>query len=61
LPVGPFDPGSQRTLEQGLRKWVGEQTHFDLGYTEQGGDRAAAGRSRAAGMGHGPDPQLEHS
>ena len=35
LPFGPFDPGSQRTLEQGLRKWVGEQTHFDLGYTEQ--------------------------
>ncbi|HEY4275617.1 MAG TPA: hypothetical protein VGM68_09045, partial [Rhizomicrobium sp.] len=35
LPFGPFDPDSQRTLEQGLRKWVGEQTHFDLGYTEQ--------------------------
>ena len=35
LPFGPFDPGSQRTLEQGLRKWVGEQTRFDLGYTEQ--------------------------
>ena len=35
LPFGPFDPGSQRTLEQGLRKWVGEQTQFDLGYTEQ--------------------------
>jgi hypothetical protein len=35
LPFGPFDPGSQRTLEQGLRKWVGEQTHFELGYTEQ--------------------------
>src|SRR5215469_16336639 len=35
LPFGPFDPASQRTLEQGLRKWVGEQTHFDLGYTEQ--------------------------
>jgi hypothetical protein len=35
LPFGPFDPGSQRTLEQGLRKWVEEQTHFDLGYTEQ--------------------------
>ena len=25
----------QRTLESGLRKWVGEQTNFDLGYTEQ--------------------------
>ncbi|HUO02287.1 MAG TPA: hypothetical protein VMU31_05880 [Rhizomicrobium sp.] len=35
LPFGPFDPESQRTLEQGLRKWVGEQTRFDLGYTEQ--------------------------
>lgn len=35
LPFGPFDPVSQRTLEQGLRKWVGEQTRFDLGYTEQ--------------------------
>lgn len=35
LPFGPFDPGSQRTLEQGLRKWVEEQTHFELGYTEQ--------------------------
>jgi hypothetical protein len=35
LPFGPFDPASQRTLEQGLRKWVGEQTRFDLGYTEQ--------------------------
>jgi hypothetical protein len=35
LPFGPFDPDLQRTLEQGLRKWVGEQTHFDLGYTEQ--------------------------
>ena len=35
LPFGPFDPDSQRTLEQGLRKWVGEQTRFDLGYTEQ--------------------------
>jgi hypothetical protein len=35
LPFGPFDPAHHRTLEQGLRKWVGEQTHFDLGYTEQ--------------------------
>ena len=35
LPFGPFDPGRHRTLEQGLRKWVGEQTAFDLGYTEQ--------------------------
>ena len=35
LPFGPFDPATHRTLESGLRKWVGEQTHFDLGYTEQ--------------------------
>ena len=35
LPFGPFDPGHHRTLESGLRKWVGEQTRFDLGYTEQ--------------------------
>ena len=28
-------PAHHRTLEAGLRKWVGEQTHFDLGYTEQ--------------------------
>ena len=35
LPFGPFDPGADLTLEQGLRKWVGEQTQFDLGYTEQ--------------------------
>ena len=35
LPFGPFDPATQRTLESGLRRWVGEQTKFDLGYTEQ--------------------------
>ncbi len=35
LPFGPFDPAHDRTLELGLRKWVGEQTGFDLGYTEQ--------------------------
>lgn len=35
LPFGPFDPAYHRTLESGLRKWVGEQTRFDLGYTEQ--------------------------
>jgi hypothetical protein len=35
LPFGPFDPTTHRTLESGLRKWVGEQTKFDLGYTEQ--------------------------
>ena len=35
LPFGPFDPVHHRTLELGLRKWVGEQTRFELGYTEQ--------------------------
>ena len=35
LPFGPFDPTSHRTLESGLREWVGEQTQFELGYTEQ--------------------------
>jgi hypothetical protein len=35
LPFGPFDPATQRTLESSLRKWVGEQTRIDLGYTEQ--------------------------
>ncbi len=35
LPFGPFDPSTQRTLESGLRKWVEEQTHFEIGYTEQ--------------------------
>jgi hypothetical protein len=35
LPFGPFDPAYHRTLESGLRKWVGEQTKFELGYTEQ--------------------------
>ena len=31
LPFGPFDPADHRTLESGLRRWVGEQTKFDLG------------------------------
>jgi hypothetical protein len=35
LPFGPFDPARHRTLESGLRKWVGEQTRYELGYTEQ--------------------------
>jgi len=35
LPFGPFDPKSHRTLESGLRTWVGEQTYLDLGYVEQ--------------------------
>lgn len=35
LPFGPFDPFAHRTLESGLRTWVGEQTYLDLGYAEQ--------------------------
>ncbi|GAA0556237.1 NrtR DNA-binding winged helix domain-containing protein [Rhizomicrobium electricum] len=35
LPFGPFDPVAHRTLESGLRTWVGEQTYLDLGYVEQ--------------------------
>jgi hypothetical protein len=35
LPFGPFDPLHHRTLESGLRSWVGEQTSLDIGYVEQ--------------------------
>jgi hypothetical protein len=35
LPFGNFDPLSHRTLESGLRNWVGEQTRLQLGYVEQ--------------------------
>src|SRR5216684_9102867 len=35
LPSGPFDPAGHRTLELGLRAWVGEQTDLRLGYVEQ--------------------------
>ncbi|MDF2120083.1 NAD regulator [Roseiarcaceae bacterium H3SJ34-1] len=35
LPSGPFDPLSHRTLDIGLRAWVGEQTGVPLGYVEQ--------------------------
>jgi hypothetical protein len=35
LPFGPFDPLAHRTLESGLRAWVGEQTLLELGYVEQ--------------------------
>ena len=35
LPSGPFDPVGHRTLELGLRSWVGEQTRLPLGYVEQ--------------------------
>lgn len=35
LPYGPFDPARHRTFEIGLREWVVEQTHVNLGYVEQ--------------------------
>lgn len=35
LPFGPFDPAGDRTLELSLRRWVSEQTGFDIGYVEQ--------------------------
>ena len=51
LPFGPFDPADHRTLESGLRKWVGEQTNFDLGYTEQLYTFGDKGRHLSAGSG----------
>lgn len=50
LPFGPFDPVAHRTLDEGLRMWVAQQTKLRLGYVEQlytFGDR---GRLRAAGQ-----------
>ena len=35
LPCGPFDPAGHRTLEEGLRTWVDQQTGLPLGYVEQ--------------------------
>jgi hypothetical protein len=35
LPFGAFDPDGDRTLELSLRKWVSEQTGFEIGYVEQ--------------------------
>jgi hypothetical protein len=35
LPFGAFDPGRDRTLELGLRRWVRHWTGSDLGYVEQ--------------------------
>jgi hypothetical protein len=48
LPFGPFDPAHHRTLELGLRKWVGEQTRFEPGYTEQLYTFGDLGRHRSA-------------
>src|ERR1700716_4721552 len=49
LPFGPFDAGSHRTFEIGLRAWVEEQAGVRLGYVEAlytFGDR---GRDNEAG------------
>jgi hypothetical protein len=35
LPFGTFDPVAHRTIELGLREWVEEQAHLQLGYVEQ--------------------------
>jgi hypothetical protein len=51
LPFGPFDPAHHRTLESGLHKWVGEQTKFDLGYTEQLYTFGDKGRHQSLGAG----------
>lgn len=52
LPRGPFDPAGHRTLEEGLRTWVREQTDLHLGYVEQlytFGDRFRDPTERAGG------------
>jgi hypothetical protein len=52
LPAGPFDPVADRTLERGLRSWVGEQTRVYLGYVEQlytFGDRGRHPREAGGG------------
>jgi hypothetical protein len=54
LPFGPFDPAHHRTLESGLREWVGAQTHFDLGYTEQLYTFGDKGRHTPAAGARGP-------
>jgi hypothetical protein len=35
LPFGPLDPGSDRTLELGLRRYIREQTGLEVGHVEQ--------------------------
>ena len=35
LPFGPFVPDQHRTMEIGLRQWVGEQVGVELGHVEQ--------------------------
>jgi len=52
LPYGFFDPAGHRTLEEGLRAWVKEQTGLHLGYVEQlytFGDRFRDPKERKGG------------
>ncbi len=35
LPYGPFEPGTHRTFEIGVREWVSRQANVALGYVEQ--------------------------
>ena len=68
LPFGPFDPAHHRTLESGLRNWVGEQTklrswlyraalHFRRQGPASAGWRPACRRgARGVGRLSGADP-----
>ena len=52
LPCGPFDPAGHRTLDEGLRTWVDQQTGLPMGYVEQlytFGDRFRDPLERAGG------------
>ena len=52
LPAGPFDPGRDRTIDLGVRRWVREQAGLELGYVEQlytFGDRNRDPRERRGG------------
>ena len=52
LPSGPFDPDGDRTMEEGLRRWVAEQTGLAVGFVEQlytFGDRFRDPGARAGG------------
>jgi hypothetical protein len=66
LPFGAFDPAGDRTLELSLRRWVSEQTGFDIGYVEQlytFGDRGREAPLADIGgaAGHAPDRVLSIS
>lgn len=52
LPRGPLDLDADRTLAQGLRRWVAERTGTELGYVEQlytFGDAGRDPRERVGG------------